>query len=143
MISAKAGILTTPTVKGGAFSTGVNRNKATDGKAIATPQPEAVATARYAWAPVRPMLRHPFRSDRHLKGLDIPAAVIIAADDQVVPRVNSEALVPFSSTVTLSDALLRLALSELLAAGVAAVLLAAAGCSSVPASRSSRWARLS
>ncbi|MFO1069167.1 MAG: alpha/beta hydrolase [Geminicoccaceae bacterium] len=66
-----------------------------DGLILVTPfdSIEAVATARYAWAPVRPMLRHPFRSDRHLKGLDIPAAVIIAADDQVVPRVNSEALV--------------------------------------------------
>ena len=66
-----------------------------DGLILVTPfdSIEAVASARYAWAPVKPMLRHPFRSDRHLQGRDIPAAVIIAADDQVIPRANSEALV--------------------------------------------------
>ena len=76
-------------------------------------------------------------------GLASAAVVFCCETCSFTEVINSEALVPFSSTVTLSDALLRLALSELLAAGVAAVLLAAAGCSSVPASRSSRWARLS
>ena len=52
-----------------------------------------MAASRYAWAPVKPLLRHPFRSDQHLRGLQVPAAVIMADDDQVVPRARSEALV--------------------------------------------------
>ena len=54
---------------------------------------EAVAASRYAWAPVRPLLRHPFRSDEHLRGLPVPAAVLMAEHDGVVPRERSEALV--------------------------------------------------
>jgi pimeloyl-ACP methyl ester carboxylesterase len=54
---------------------------------------EAVAMSRYAWAPVRPLLRHPFRSAEHLRGLDVPAAVIMAEHDEIVPRERSEALV--------------------------------------------------
>lgn len=54
---------------------------------------EAVAASRYAWAPVKPLLRHPFRSSDHLRGLAIPAAVIMADDDRVVPRQRSEALI--------------------------------------------------
>jgi pimeloyl-ACP methyl ester carboxylesterase len=53
----------------------------------------ALAARRYAWVPVRALLRHPFRSDEHLAGLDIPAAVIIASDDRIVPRERSLALV--------------------------------------------------
>jgi len=54
---------------------------------------EAVARARYPFAPVRWLLRHPFRSDRHLAGRDIPVAVIAAGEDRVVPWRHTEALV--------------------------------------------------
>lgn len=66
-----------------------------DGLLLVTPfdSIEAVAASRYFWAPVRPLLRHPFRSDQHLRGLDVPAAVIMAEHDTVVPRERSEALV--------------------------------------------------
>lgn len=66
-----------------------------DGLVLATPfdSIEAIAASRYAWAPVRSLLRHPFRSDDHLRGLEVPAAVIMAEDDRVVPRERSLALV--------------------------------------------------
>ena len=38
------------------------------------------------------LLRHPFRSDLHLTGRDLPVAVIIAGNDTVVPHERSEAL---------------------------------------------------
>ncbi len=53
---------------------------------------EAVARGRYPWIPVRRLLKHPFRSDRHLAGTDIPVAVIAAAEDRVVPPARTEAL---------------------------------------------------
>jgi pimeloyl-ACP methyl ester carboxylesterase len=53
----------------------------------------AIAAERYAWAPVRPLLRHPFRSDEYLRGLAVPVAVLMAESDRVVPRARSEALV--------------------------------------------------
>ncbi len=54
---------------------------------------EAVARRRYPFAPVRLLLKHPFRSDRHLAGVDLPVAVLVARDDRVVPRRHSEELV--------------------------------------------------
>lgn len=54
---------------------------------------EAVARARYPFAPVRWLLKHPFRSDQHLVGRDIAVAVIAAGEDRVVPRQRTEALV--------------------------------------------------
>ena len=66
-----------------------------DGLVLATPfdSIEAIAASRYAWAPVRSLLRHPFRSDQHLRELEVPAAVLMAEDDRVVPRERSLALV--------------------------------------------------
>lgn len=65
------------------------------GLALVTPfdSIEAIARARYPFAPVRWLLKHPFRSDRHLAGRDIPVAVIAAGEDKVVPRRHTEALV--------------------------------------------------
>lgn len=66
-----------------------------DGLVLVTPfdSIEALARARYPWAPVGALLRHRFPTDRHLRGLDVPVAVIAAADDRIVPRERSEALV--------------------------------------------------
>jgi uncharacterized protein len=66
-----------------------------DGLLLVTPfdSIESVARARYPWVPVGALLRHPFRSDRHLAGLDVPAAVIAAGDDRIVPPRHTEALV--------------------------------------------------
>ena len=44
----------------------------------------AVAAERYPFAPVRWLLRHPFRSDEALAGVEMPVAVIAAAADRVV-----------------------------------------------------------
>ena len=65
-----------------------------DGLLLVTPfdSLEALAAERYPWMPVRLLLRHRFRSDLHLAGLDVPAAVIAASDDRVVPAARTEAL---------------------------------------------------
>lgn len=54
---------------------------------------EAIAKERYPWAPVGRLIRHPFRSDEHLRDRDIPTYVVLASDDRVVPRPRSEALI--------------------------------------------------
>jgi uncharacterized protein len=54
---------------------------------------ESVSAKRYPWAPVRWLLRHPFRSDEALAGLDLPVAVIAAERDVVVPPVHARQLV--------------------------------------------------
>jgi hypothetical protein len=53
----------------------------------------AVAAARYPWAPVRWLLRHPFRSDEALQGLDLPVAVIGADRDDIVAPARTRALI--------------------------------------------------
>lgn len=53
---------------------------------------EAIARSRYFWAPVGRLIRNRFRSDVHLEGRDVPAAVILASHDRVVPRERSDAL---------------------------------------------------
>jgi pimeloyl-ACP methyl ester carboxylesterase len=106
-----------------------------DGLLLVTPfdSIEAVARQRYFWAPIRTLLKHRFRSDRHLAGRDVPTAVIMASHDRIVPRARSEALVrvlrrpvmvesvPDSGHTTIYDQerfdeLLRAALDALLAA---------------------------
>ncbi len=66
-----------------------------DGVVLVTPfdSIEALARQRYPLVPVRWLLKHPFRSDRHLADRDLPVAVLVARDDKVVPRQRSEALV--------------------------------------------------
>jgi uncharacterized protein len=53
---------------------------------------ESVAATRYPWAPVRWLLRHPFRSDEALAGFDLPVAVIAAGRDVVVPPKHARRL---------------------------------------------------
>lgn len=53
----------------------------------------AVAADRYPYVPVASLLRHPFRSDAALAGLQVPVAVIGAAADQVVPPSHTRRLV--------------------------------------------------
>lgn len=66
-----------------------------DGLLLVTPfdSLEAVARTHYPWVPVGRLLRHRFRSDLHLAGLDTPAAVIAAGNDRVVPPRHTLALV--------------------------------------------------
>jgi pimeloyl-ACP methyl ester carboxylesterase len=54
---------------------------------------EAVAAARYPYAPVAHLLRHPFRSNEALAGLRVPVAVIGAEADRVVPPIHTRRLV--------------------------------------------------
>jgi pimeloyl-ACP methyl ester carboxylesterase len=53
----------------------------------------AVAAQRYPWAPVRWLIRHPFRSDEALAEIDLPVAVIGAGRDHVVPPARTAALI--------------------------------------------------
>ena len=53
----------------------------------------ALAAARYPFVPVQRLLRHPFRTDEALAGLDIPVAVIGAEEDHVVPPRNTRHLI--------------------------------------------------
>ena len=53
----------------------------------------AVATQRYRFAPVPWLLRHPFRSDAALAGLDMPVAVIAAEQDDIVPPHHTRRLI--------------------------------------------------
>lgn len=66
-----------------------------DGAILVTPFDSiaAVAAARYPWAPVRWLIRHPFRSDEALSRLDLPVAVIGADRDRVVPPERTRLLV--------------------------------------------------
>ncbi len=70
-------------------------NRRLDGLVLVTPfdSIEAVARERYFWAPVGALLRHRFRTDAQLRGLDLPVAVIAASDDRIVPPQRTEALV--------------------------------------------------
>jgi pimeloyl-ACP methyl ester carboxylesterase len=65
-----------------------------DGALLVTPfdSIEAIARRRYPWVPVRPLLAHPFRSDRALTGREVPVAVIAAGADRVVPPEHTRAL---------------------------------------------------
>jgi pimeloyl-ACP methyl ester carboxylesterase len=66
-----------------------------DGAILVTPFDSiaAVAAARYPWAPVNWLIRHPFRSDEALAGLDLPVVVIGADRDRVVPPARTRLLV--------------------------------------------------
>ncbi len=68
--------------------------RSVDGLLLVTPfdSMEAVARAHYHWVPVRALLAHPFRSDEALAGRAVPAAIIAAGDDQVVPPERSRSL---------------------------------------------------
>lgn len=88
-------------VVGAGFSLGsgvaayLARHRRVDGLLLVTPfaSLEAVARERYPWLPVRALIRHAFRSDVYLRDLDVPAAVIMAGDDRVIPKTHGEALV--------------------------------------------------
>jgi uncharacterized protein len=70
------------------------RSRPLAGAVLVTPfdSVESVAATRYPWAPVRWLLRHPFRSDEALAGLDLPVAVIAAGRDVVVPPKHARRL---------------------------------------------------
>lgn len=54
---------------------------------------QAVAASRYPYVPVSRLLRHPFRSDLALAGLEVPVVVIGAEADRVVPPASTQRLV--------------------------------------------------
>lgn len=80
---------------GSAVAAHLAAHRSLDGLVLVTPfdSIEAIAAERYFWAPVRALLRHPFRAADHLRGRDLPVAVILAEDDRIVPRARSEALI--------------------------------------------------
>lgn len=66
-----------------------------DGIVLVTPfdSLEAVARTRFPWVPVGILLRHPFRAAEQLRGVEVPAVVILAEHDEVIPRERSAALI--------------------------------------------------
>lgn len=80
---------------GGAVAGHLAAEREVSGLVLVTPfdSLEALAKARYFWAPVGPLLRHPFRTDEKLRGRPVPVAVIIAEADQIVPPERSAALI--------------------------------------------------
>ncbi len=48
-----------------------------------------MAASNYPWLPVRLLLRHHMEAAATLRGLDVPLALITAANDTVVPRTRS------------------------------------------------------
>lgn len=80
---------------GSAVAAHLAAHRPLDGLVLVTPfdSVEAIAAERYFWAPVRALLRHPFRAAEHLRGRDLPVAVILAEEDRIVPRRRSEALI--------------------------------------------------
>ena len=65
-----------------------------DGLVLFTPFDSilAIARSRFPLLPAGLFLRHPFRSDLRLAGLDVPTAVVLASDDRIVPARRSSAL---------------------------------------------------
>ena len=53
---------------------------------------ENVAAARFPWAPVRMLLRHPFRSHDHIADLSMPILILHGDKDPVVPIAHGRAL---------------------------------------------------
>jgi pimeloyl-ACP methyl ester carboxylesterase len=48
-----------------------------------------LAATHYPWLPVRLLLRHRMEAADTLRGLDVPAAIITAGNDAVVPKARS------------------------------------------------------
>ncbi len=73
----------------------VAKQRQLDGIVLVTPFDSIaeIAKERFPWAPVRSLIRHPFPSAKYLDGLDIPSAVIIAGEDELVSEERSRALV--------------------------------------------------
>ncbi|MCC7300515.1 MAG: alpha/beta hydrolase, partial [Verrucomicrobia bacterium] len=45
----------------------------------------AIARFKYPWLPIEKMLRHPFRSIDHAPRITMPALVLLAEFDEVIP----------------------------------------------------------
>jgi hypothetical protein len=80
---------------GAGVAAALARERRLDGAVLVTPfaSLEALAAARYPFAPVRWLLRHPFRAEAALRGLPLPVAVIGAGRDAVVPPASTLRLV--------------------------------------------------
>lgn len=71
------------------------RERPIDGLVLVTPfdSVQAIARARYPWVPMRALLKHKFRTDRHLADCQVPTSVIVAGADRIVPKARSERLI--------------------------------------------------
>lgn len=65
-----------------------------EGALLVTPfdSMEGIARQRFPWAPTGMLLRHRFQTARHLARADVPVAMIMAAEDRIVPPARSLAL---------------------------------------------------
>lgn len=90
-----------PRVLAAGFSIGTGvaaqlaRERPLHGALLVTPFDSLVAVAAqlHPYAPVRPLLRHPFDSAGALALLDLPVAVIGARQDQVIPIARTQKLI--------------------------------------------------
>jgi uncharacterized protein len=73
--------------------------------ALVTPYDSLAKVARrhYPWLPVALLLQDRFASDTRIAAIRIPVLFVVAGDDEVIPRANSDALIALlpSATVVL------------------------------------------
>ena len=53
---------------------------------------EALAAAKFPWLPIRWLLLDKFESGRHAPGVSAPTLLVVAENDEMIPRASAEAL---------------------------------------------------
>ena len=53
---------------------------------------EAIAAAQYPYVPVRWLLLDRYESWKYAPGITVPTAIVVAANDEVIPRANTDKL---------------------------------------------------
>jgi pimeloyl-ACP methyl ester carboxylesterase len=88
---AEAGIVAVGLSLGAAVATDLGAARPLRGIVLVTPFDSLgeLAAHHYPWLPVRPLLRHRMETAETLRGVGVPAAVIVAGDDAVVPAARS------------------------------------------------------
>ena len=88
---AEAGIVAVGLSIGAAVAVDLAANRPLRGVVLVTPfdSLEELAAHHYPWLPVRLLLRHRMETAETLRGLDVPAAIITAGNDVVVPAARS------------------------------------------------------
>lgn len=88
---AEAGIVSVGLSVGAAVAVDLAATRPLQGIVLVTPfdSLKELAAHHYPWLPVRLLLRHRMETAETLRGLDVPAAVIMAENDVVIPATRS------------------------------------------------------
>lgn len=88
---AESGIVAIGLSLGAAVAADLAATRSLQGMVMVTPfdSLEELASHHYSWLPVRLLLRHRMETAETLRGLDLPAAIITAGSDAVVPSARS------------------------------------------------------